>query len=50
MCGEEERIQHRSAKLHDELGQSLTGLKLQLTWLAGRLPKNLKPLPTGRFK
>ena len=40
---EEERIQI-AREVHDELGQSLTGLKLQLTWLAGRLPKNLKPL------
>ena len=40
---EEERI-HIAREVHDELGQSLTGLKLQLTWLAGRLPKNLRPL------
>jgi signal transduction histidine kinase len=40
---EEERIQI-AREVHDELGQALTGLKLELTWLAGRLPKNLKPL------
>ena len=31
-------------EVHDELGQALTGLKLQLTWLASRLPRELKPL------
>jgi len=31
-------------EVHDELGQALTGLKLQLTWLAGRLPKQAKLL------
>ena len=31
-------------EVHDELGQSLTGLKLQLTWLASRLPKQAKLL------
>jgi len=45
---EEERIRI-AREVHDELGQSLTGLKLQLTWLAGRLPKNLKPLH-GKFR
>jgi signal transduction histidine kinase len=42
---EEERIRI-AREVHDELGQSLTGLKLQLTWLAGRLPENLKLLHT----
>src|SRR5688572_11977842 len=31
-------------EVHDELGQALTGLKLELTWLAGRLPPGLKAL------
>jgi signal transduction histidine kinase len=31
-------------EVHDELGQALTGLKLQLTWLASRLPKQSKLL------
>lgn len=34
-----EHEQTRIAReIHDELGQSLTGLKMQLAWLAGRLP------------
>lgn len=31
-------------QVHDELGQSLTGLKLQLTWVTSRLPKQSKLL------
>lgn len=40
---EEERIRI-AREVHDELGQALTGLKLQLTWMGGRLPDNLKLL------
>jgi signal transduction histidine kinase len=40
---EEERIRI-AREVHDELGQALTGLKLELTWLVGRLPKSVKTL------
>jgi signal transduction histidine kinase len=40
---EEERTRI-AREVHDELGQALTGLKMDLSWLAGRLPKGLKPL------
>ncbi|HWF19472.1 MAG TPA: response regulator [Verrucomicrobiae bacterium] len=40
---EEERIRISRA-VHDELGQALTGLKIDLSWLGSRLPKNLEPL------
>jgi len=40
---EEERT-HISRELHDELGQVLTGLKIDLTWLAKRLPEEPRPL------
>ena len=36
---EEEQIRI-AREVHDELGQALTGLKLQLTWLARRLPRS----------
>jgi signal transduction histidine kinase len=31
-------------EIHDELGQALTGLKMDLTWLTGKLPADQKPL------
>lgn len=40
---EEERT-HISRELHDELGQVLTGLKIDLTWLAKRIPEEQRPL------
>ncbi len=38
---EDERIRI-SRQVHDELGQALTGLKMDLYWLANRLPKKFK--------
>jgi signal transduction histidine kinase len=40
---EEERMRISRA-VHDELGQALTGLKIDLSWLSGRLPKQMGPL------
>lgn len=40
---EEERIQI-AREVHDELGQALTGLKMDLSWLARRLPQDQQPL------
>src|SRR6516225_6374637 len=40
---EEERTRI-AREVHDELGQALTGCKLDLSWIAGKLPRNLKPL------
>ncbi len=31
-------------EMHDELGQALTGLKMDLSWLAQRLPQDLSPV------
>jgi len=40
---EEERTRI-SREVHDELGQALTSCKLDLSWIAGKLPRDLKPL------
>lgn len=40
---EEERTRI-AREVHDELGQALTSCKLDLSWIAGRLPPALKPL------
>jgi len=40
---EEERTRI-AREVHDELGQALTSCKLDLSWLASKLPKDLKPL------
>ncbi len=40
---EEERTRI-SREVHDELGQALTGLKLDLAWIAGNLPRNAHSL------
>lgn len=40
---EEERTRI-SREVHDELGQALTGLKLDLAWISGRLPRSQRPL------
>jgi len=42
---EEERTR-LAREIHDELGQALTGLKIDLTWLREHMPKNLKKLLT----
>jgi signal transduction histidine kinase len=40
---EEERTRI-AREVHDELGQALTSCKLDLSWIAGKLPSELKPL------
>src|SRR6267378_3493802 len=40
---EEERTRI-AREVHDELGQALTSCKLDLSWIASKLPRNLKPL------
>ena len=40
---EEERTK-MAREIHDELGQSLTALKFDLSWLSGRFPQELEEL------
>src|SRR5438105_7259081 len=40
---EEERTRI-AREVHDELGQALTSCKLELSWIANKLPKDLRPL------
>ncbi len=37
-------------EVHDELGQSLTGLKMDLSWLEKRLPEDSEAAAAGRLK
>lgn len=43
-CIREEEQTRIAREIHDELGQALTGLKMDLTWMTGRLPQDQKPL------
>lgn len=45
----EEEWTRIAREIHDELGQTLTGLKMDLTWLAKRLPGNQRAL-AGKTK
>lgn len=40
---EEERTRI-AREVHDELGQAMTGLKLDVAWVAGKLPRSQRPL------
>jgi PAS domain S-box-containing protein len=40
----ESEKKHLAAEIHDELGQMLTALKIELSWLAKRIPPDLEPL------
>jgi len=45
----EEESARISRDIHDELGQALTGLKMELTWVASRFPRDQKAL-AGKAK
>ena len=40
LCVREEERARISREVHDELGQSLTAVKMDLAWLEGRMPQN----------
>jgi signal transduction histidine kinase len=40
----ESEKKYMASEFHDELGQMLTGLKIDLSWLAGKLPAHSEPL------
>jgi PAS domain S-box-containing protein len=40
----ESEKKHLAVEIHDELGQMLTALKIDLSWLAKRIPPDLEPL------
>ena len=46
----EEESTRVARKIHDELGQSLTALQMDLSWLLGRLPANSKSYPGKNAK